>query len=108
MSGIVGEAGGPVNLRLGRVTGFGGSTIRYEAYPTSSGTGVLRYAVTNRFGKSVGGLVRCVVQPGAPQPPVAVPDDIVAAPGRTVTIDAIAKTSSPQFRCDSGRSGADQ
>ena len=97
VSGIVGEAGGPVNLRLGRVTGFGGSTIRYEAYPTSSGTEVLRYAVTDRFGKSGEGLVRLgVVQPGAPQPPVAVPDDIVAAPGRTVTIDAIANDLIPR------------
>ena len=97
VSGIVGEAGGPVNLRLGRVTGFGGSTIRYEAYPTSSGTEVLRYAVTDRFGKTGEGLVRLgVVQPGAPQPPVAVADDVIAAPGRTVTIDATANDLIPR------------
>ena len=31
VQGIVGESGGSVNLRLGRVTGFGASSIRYEA-----------------------------------------------------------------------------
>ncbi|WP_425580034.1 Ig-like domain-containing protein, partial [Terrabacter terrae] len=38
VSGIVGEDGKAVELELGRVLGFGAATIRYEAYPRSSGT----------------------------------------------------------------------
>ncbi|GAA2470030.1 Ig-like domain-containing protein [Terrabacter carboxydivorans] len=90
VSGIVGEDGGPVNLKLGRVDGFGAATIRYEAYPRSSGTEVIRYQLRDRFGLSSEGLIRVgVVQPGDPQPPVAVEDDIVAAPGRTVHADVL-------------------
>lgn len=97
VSGIVGEDGGPVNLQLGRVTAYGASTIRYEAYPMSAGTEVIRYAVTDRYGKSGEGLIRVgVVPPGAPQPPVAVPDDIVAAPGRVLTVDPLANDLVPK------------
>ncbi|MDN5765698.1 MAG: Ig-like domain-containing protein [Humibacillus sp.] len=90
VGGIVGEKGGAVNLSLGRVLGFGATTIRYEAYPRSSGTEVIRYQLRDRFGLSSEGFVRVgVVQPGDPQPPVAVEDDIVAAPGRTVRADLL-------------------
>ena len=91
VSGIVGEQGQAVDLRLGRVVGFGAATIRYEAYPRSAGTEVIRYQLRDRFGLSSEGFVRVgVVQPGDPQPPVAVEDDIVAAPGRTVHVDLLA------------------
>ncbi|WP_404389960.1 Ig-like domain-containing protein [Humibacillus xanthopallidus] len=91
VGGIVGEDGQAVDLRLGRVLGFGAATIRYEAYPRSSGTEVIRYQLRDRFGLSSEGFIRVgVVQPGDPQPPVAVEDDIVAAPGRTVLADVLA------------------
>ncbi len=91
VSGIVGEQGQAVDLELGRVIGFGAATIRYEAYPRSAGTEVIRYELRDRFGLSSEGFVRVgVVQPGDPQPPVAVEDDIVAAPGRTVHVDLLA------------------
>ncbi|MEI2731990.1 MAG: fibronectin type III domain-containing protein [Dermatophilaceae bacterium] len=97
VSGIVGEDGGPVNLKLGRVTSYGASAIRYEAYPMSAGTEVIRYAVTDRYGKSGEGLIRVgVVPPGAPQPPVAVPDEVVAAPGRGLTVDPLANDLVPK------------
>ena len=91
VGGIVGEEGQAVDLRLGRVLGFGAATIRYEAYPRSSGTEVIRYQLRDRFGLTSEGFIRVgVVQPGDPQPPVAVEDDIVAAPGRTVLADVLA------------------
>lgn len=91
VSGIVGDDNGPVDLRFGRVVGFGAATIRYEAYPRSAGTEVIRYQLRDRFGGTSDGFVRVgVVQPGDPQPPVAVEDDVVAAPGRTVRADVLA------------------
>ena len=91
VGGIVGEDGQAVDLRLGRVLGFGAATIRYEAYPRSAGTEVIRYQLRDRFGLTSEGFIRVgVVQPGDPQPPVAVEDDIVAAPGRTVHADVLA------------------
>ncbi|GAB3063611.1 Ig-like domain-containing protein [Intrasporangium mesophilum] len=91
VGGIVGENGQAVDLEYGRVLGFGAATIRYEAYPRSSGTEVIRYQLRDRFGLTSEGFVRVgVVQPGDPQPPVAVEDDVVAAPGRTVHADVLA------------------
>ncbi len=90
VSGIVGDDGGPVDLKYGRVVGFGAATIRYQAYPRSAGTEVIRYQLRDRFGATSDGFVRVgVVQPGDPQPPVAVEDDVVAAPGRTVRADVL-------------------
>jgi hypothetical protein len=87
--GLVGDDGGAVDLRYGRVTGFGPSTIKYEAYPTAAGTELLNYEVRDRFGGTSKGFVRIgVVQPGDPQPPVAVEDEVRAKPGRSVTVDA--------------------
>lgn len=91
VGGIVGEQGQAVELSHGRVLGFGAATIRYEAYPRSAGTEVIRYVLRDRFGLSSEGFIRVgVVQPGDPQPPVAVEDDVVAAPGRTVHADLLA------------------
>jgi hypothetical protein len=89
VDGIVGTDGEAVDLSLGRVTSFGSSTIKYEAYPDSAGTEVLNYTVRDRFGATSSGFVRIgVVQPGDPQPPVAVEDVVKAAPGKRVTVDA--------------------
>jgi hypothetical protein len=89
VTGITGKDGGAVDLKFGRVTSFGASTIRYEAYPDAAGTEVLNYEVRDRFGATSQGFVRIgVVQPGDPQPPVAVEDEVRAAPGKTVTVDA--------------------
>ncbi|HMM94890.1 Ig-like domain-containing protein [Phycicoccus sp.] len=87
VTGVVGSDGGPVDLPLGRVVGIGPTTIRYESFPLAAGTEVITYQVTDRFGATSRAFVRLgVVQPGDPQPPVAVPDEVFAAPGKTVTV----------------------
>jgi hypothetical protein len=87
VTGVVGADGKAVDLVYGRVVGIGPSTIRYEAFPLAAGTEVITYEVRDRFGATSQAFVRVgVVQPGDPQPPVAVPDEVFAAPGKTVTI----------------------
>ncbi|MBM6402444.1 fibronectin type III domain-containing protein [Phycicoccus sp. MQZ13P-5] len=87
VTGVVGADGGPVDLALGRVVAIGPSTIRYESFPLAAGTEVITYEVRDRFGATSRARVRVgVVQPGDAQPPVAVPDEVFAAPGKTVTV----------------------
>ena len=86
VAGVVGTGGGAVDLDLGRVVSTGPSTIRYESFPTASGTEVINYEVVDRFGAVSRAFVRVgVVAPGDPQPPVAIDDTVTAAPGKTVT-----------------------
>ena len=90
VAGIVGQDNGAVELTHGRVVSFGPSTIRYESYPTASGTEIINYEVTDRFGAKSRAFIRVgVVAPGDPQPPVAVQDTVLAAPGKTVTINIL-------------------
>ncbi|MBM6401277.1 Ig-like domain-containing protein [Phycicoccus sonneratiae] len=87
VTGVVGSEGGAVDLTHGRVVGIGPNTVRYEAFPLAAGTEVITYEVRDRFGATSRANIRVgVVQPGDPQPPVAVPDEVFAAPGKTVTI----------------------
>ncbi|MGG5258995.1 Ig-like domain-containing protein [Phycicoccus avicenniae] len=87
VTGVVGADGKAVDLTHGRVVGIGPNTIRYEAFPLAAGTEVITYEVRDRFGATSRAAVRVgVVQPGDPQPPVAVPDEVFAAPGKTVTV----------------------
>ncbi|WP_353951837.1 fibronectin type III domain-containing protein [Knoellia sp. S7-12] len=91
VTGVVGTNGGPVNLTLGRVVSTGPSTIRYESFPTASGTEVINYEVVDRFGGVSRAFVRIgVVAPGDAQPPVAIDDSVTAAPGKTVTVPVTA------------------
>ena len=77
VTGIVGADGGAVDLTHGRVVAIGPSTIRYEAFPLAAGTEVISYEVRDRFGATSRAFVRVgVVQPGDPQPPVAVDDEV--------------------------------
>ena len=88
--GIVGHDGGAVTLKYGRIVSVGPDTIRYEAYPTAAGTEVIDYEVTDRFGEVSKAFVRVgVIDPGDPQPPVAVDDTVTAMPGKTVTIPVL-------------------
>jgi hypothetical protein len=90
INGVVGEGGDTIDLTRGRITSVGASTIVYEAYPKEAGTEVITYEVTDRFGETSQGYVRVgVVQPGDPQPPVAVLDEVVAQPGRTVNVSIL-------------------
>ncbi len=76
---------------LGRVVGFSPTSGTYEAYPDADnvGTDTFSIMVTDRYGKQAPAIVRvAVVPPGAPQPPVAISDDITAAPGAMIRVDA--------------------
>ncbi len=87
VTGVTGADGNAVELAYGRVVAFGASSIRYESYPNAAGTEVIHYEVRDRFGETSSGFVRVgVVQPGDPQPPVAVEDTVLAAPGKPVYV----------------------
>ena len=58
VAGIVGQDGDSVDLSLGRVTSFGATTVKYEAYPRSAGTEVIRYVVRDRFGATSEAFIR--------------------------------------------------
>lgn len=76
---------------LGRVVGSSPTSITYEAYPDSDnvGTDTFSIMVTDRYGKQAPAIVRVgVTAPGAPQPPVAIQDDVTAAPGAMIRVDA--------------------
>jgi large repetitive protein len=82
--------------RLGRVVAVGPDTITYQSYPQSVGTDSFTYEVQDAFGAAGRATVRVgIVAPGLPVAPVAVDDDITAAPGRTVHVDVLANDSVP-------------
>ena len=72
---------------LGRVLKFGATEVQYQAFPSSAGTDSFTYVVTDPYGGTAQGTMRvAVVAPDEAQPPVAVDDTILAAPGRQVTV----------------------
>lgn len=76
---------------LGRVVGSSPTSVTYEAYPDAEnvGTDTFSILVTDRYGKQAPAIVRVgVTPPGAPQPAVAIPDDVTAAPGAIIRVDA--------------------
>ncbi len=77
--------------QLGRVMRIGANSIEYTAYPGSQGTDDFTYTITDTFGATSTGTARVsITPPGPPQPPLAVPDSITVAPGRTAVIDVLA------------------
>ncbi|MFB9449197.1 fibronectin type III domain-containing protein [Dactylosporangium vinaceum] len=85
---VTGVASAPT---LGRVLSVNATSLVYQAYPTSAGTDTFTYRVVDRFGLAGESTVRVgVTPPGAPQPPVAVDDDITAAPGAHLHADVLA------------------
>lgn len=86
---VAGIASAP---KLGRIIGFSPTSLTYQAYPTGeTGTDVFRYVVSDPFGEVGTATVRvAVIPPQPPQPPVAIPDQITAAPGAHVTINPVA------------------
>lgn len=81
---------------FGRIVAMGADTITYQSYPLASGTDQFTYQVADRFGLTGTARVRVgIVPPGLPGAPVAVNDDLVAAPGRTVHVDVMANDSVP-------------
>ena len=85
--GLTGITSAPT---LGRVVGTSAASLTYQAYPTSAGTDSFTYQVVDKFGQTGQNTVRiAVVPPGAPQPPVAVNDDLTAAPGARVSVNVL-------------------
>ncbi len=77
--------------KFGRVVRIGANSIEYNAYPGSHGTDEFRYTLSDSFGATSTGTARVsIVAPGPPQPPLAVPDSITVAPGRTAVVDVLA------------------
>lgn len=79
--------------KLGRVIGQSPTSITYEAYPNPEayGTDTFSVLVADRFGKASAAVVRIgVTPPGAPQAPITIPDQVLAAPGAIVRVDAMA------------------
>lgn len=77
--------------RLGRIEAVGGNFLEYEAYPRTVGTDEFTYSVVDSQGAFATGTVRvAVVEPGQPQPPLAVEDRLTVEPGRTATFDPLA------------------
>ncbi len=99
VTGVTGSDGNAMELAFGRIVSFGAASFRYESFPNAAGTEVVHYQVRDRFGETSTGFVRVgVVQPGDPQPPVAVDDTIMAAPGKPVYVpftenDLISRTA---------------
>ncbi|GAA2128062.1 Ig-like domain-containing protein [Nocardioides bigeumensis] len=85
---LLGIASAP---ELGRVVRYGANSIDYQAYPGSGGTDEFTYLVVDSGGQTAAGTARVAVVPGGlPQPPLAVPDSVSVAPGRTATVDVMA------------------
>ncbi|HEX5917617.1 MAG TPA: fibronectin type III domain-containing protein [Nocardioides sp.] len=77
--------------RLGRIEAVGGNFLEYQAYPRTVGTDEFTYSVVDSQGAFATGTVRvAVVEPGQPQPPLAVEDRLTVEPGRTATFDPLA------------------
>lgn len=73
---------------LGRIIKITATSLVYQAYPTSAGTDTFAYQVMDQYGKTGTATIRvAIAAPGVPQPPVAVDDQITAAPGATVSAD---------------------
>lgn len=75
----------------GRVLSWNATSLTYQAYPTTSGTDAFEYRVADPYGGTGTANLRiAVVPPGTPQPPVAVDDDVTAAPGAHIAVDVLA------------------
>ena len=78
---------GAMSPKRGSVT-VEGNYLKYSAAVGDAGTDVFSYRVMDRFGGASDGVVRVGIAPAPTenQAPVAVPDEIVTRPGRTMEI----------------------
>jgi hypothetical protein len=82
---------------FGRILKYGANSLTYQAFPDATGTDEFRYTVTDRFGFTGSAVARIgVVAAGEPQAPLAVDDEVRAAPGRTVDVDVLANDMRPR------------
>ncbi len=81
----------------GVVSETGTDWIDYQAGDYSTGTDTFTYTVVDRLGARAGGTVRVGISPreeGA-RNPVATPDEVLARPGKTVTVRVLDNDSDP-------------
>jgi hypothetical protein len=77
--------------QLGRILSIQQGSITYQAYPLSGGTDTFTYQVEDTFGLTAQATVRVAVSPpGQAQAPIAVDDDVTAAPGAHLSVDILA------------------
>ena len=75
---------------LGRILSQNATSLTYQAFPTSSGTDTFTYQVADRFGATGQSTISiAVVPPATPQPPIAVNEDVTAAPGAQISVDVL-------------------
>jgi hypothetical protein len=76
---------------LGLISATTPSSLTYQSFPLAAGTDTFSYQVEDPFGLVGESTIRVgVVPPGRTSPPVAVDDQVVAAPESTVQIDVAA------------------
>ncbi|TAJ46752.1 MAG: tandem-95 repeat protein [Herbiconiux sp.] len=81
----------------GAVSDTGTDWIDYEAGDYSTGTDTFTYTVVDRLGARASGTIRVGVSPreNGARNPVATPDEVLARPGKTVTVRVLDNDSDP-------------
>jgi hypothetical protein len=88
------------NPEKGAITSVGGDWFEYEAEPYATGTDVFTYSVVDALGAQASAQVRVGIaeQLAGARNPVAVADEVMARPGYTVYVRALANDSDPDGR----------
>ena len=88
------------NPQKGAITSVGGDWFEYEAEPYATGTDVVTYSVVDALGAQASAQVRIgIAEPLAgARNPIAVADEVIARPGYTVFVRALANDSDPDGR----------
>ncbi len=85
------------NPERGSVIRRGADWLEYQAGEYSAGTDTFQYAVIDALGERATGSVRVGIAPrvdGA-HPPIAVDDDVIVRPGRTISVRVLENDSDP-------------
>jgi hypothetical protein len=91
---LVGQASNPAK---GSVVGAGGDWFDYEAGAYSTGTDTFEYTVIDALGSQATGVVRIGISDklDGSRVPIAVADEVLTRPGRTVAVRVLANDSDP-------------
>ncbi|HYI33289.1 MAG TPA: Ig-like domain-containing protein [Glaciibacter sp.] len=89
--------GQETNPDKGAVTAVGDGSIDYQSGDYSAGTDTFTYSVVDALGARATGMIRVGITPrldGA-RNPIAAPDEVVARPGRTISVRVLENDSDP-------------
>ncbi|GAB3616177.1 Ig-like domain-containing protein [Okibacterium endophyticum] len=91
---LIGQASNP---EKGSVIDAGSDYFDYEAGAYSTGTDTFTYTVVDALGKQATGTVRVGISPklDGSRNPIAVEDEVVVRPGRTVSVQVLLNDSDP-------------